>query len=352
MSSIVDLIKGVLNESKPAVFVDWFAASQFHEEGGFPVFLDGIFATYDASGNCTYERGIAKGHKGSYETSVRIFSDGFRVAVSGNFGRLNRQDNLFGFDFGGVLRFVNRVLTSHGLPPFSFYGKSGALRTVELRDGRTIRVGGCVVSRLDLTCNFATGSDSKARQVITALHSRSIKRMKRGYSGDESVWWSNTRMMLKAYRKGAEMKKRNAPQELIDYATEQGIVRIEVELKRRELSELGLSHLDAITHEKLVDVFIEEIEPFTRYDASGDVDILSAVPARSRAYAAAWMGGQDLSCLCSRATLFRHAKVLREYGLDILEPRNVEAFPVQLRVIDLVPLTAPEWYEFEKKEAA
>lgn len=151
-------------------------------------------------------------------------------------------------------------------------------------------------------------------------------------------------MMLKAYRKGAEMKKRGGDPELIQYAEDKGIVRVEVELKKRELSELGLSHLGAISDDKLRAIFNEYVEPFRRVDSSEEPDILSSIPARSRAYAAAWLAGQDVRILCSQATLYRHARVLREYGLDILEARNIERFPVKVRVIDLEPLRAPDWY--------
>lgn len=151
-------------------------------------------------------------------------------------------------------------------------------------------------------------------------------------------------MMLKAYRKGAEMKAHSGEPDLIQYATDSGIVRIELELKRRELAEMGLKALFDVTDEKLAAVFQEHIEPFKRVDSSEEPDILASIPSRSRAYAAAWLAGQDVRILCSQATLYRHARVLREYGLDILEARNIERFPVKVRVIDLEPLSAPDWY--------
>lgn len=150
--------------------------------------------------------------------------------------------------------------------------------------------------------------------------------------------------MLKAYRKGAEMKAHGMDDELVQWATDQGIVRVELELKRRELQERGLRDIGNITQEKLEAIFEEHLEPFRRVDSSDEPDILASIPARSRAYAAAWLTGSDVRLLCSERTLYRHAKVLREYGLDILETRNIERFPVKVRVIDLVPCTVPDWY--------
>ena len=150
--------------------------------------------------------------------------------------------------------------------------------------------------------------------------------------------------MLKAYRKGAEMKAHGIDDELVQWATDNGVVRVELELKRRELQERDLRDIGHITQEKLEAVFLEHLEPFRRVDSSDEPDIVAAIPARSRAYAAAWLAGQDVRLLCSQATLYRHAKVLRGFGLDILETRNIEQFPVKVRVIDLVPLEVPEWY--------
>jgi len=140
------------------------------------------------------------------------------------------------------------------------------------------------------------------------------------------------------------MKAHGGDSELVEWATDSGIVRVELELKRRELQERGLRDIGDITQEKLEAVFLEHLEPFRRVDSSDESDILAAIPSRSRAYAAAWLAGQDVRLLCSQATLYRHARLLREYGLDILEQRNIERFPVKVRVIDLVPCSVPDWY--------
>lgn len=155
--------------------------------------------------------------------------------------------------------------------------------------------------------------------------------------------------MLKAYRKGAEMKAHGLDKEneLVRYCDDQGIVRVEVELKRRLLDELGLAEIGNVTDEKLAQIFHDQTEPFRRVDMSEDIDILDSIPLRSRAYAAAWLAGQDMRQLMTNGTLYRHAKILREHGIDILEARNIEQFPVRVRVIDLEPLSRPDWYSLE-----
>jgi len=212
-------------------------------------------------------------------------------------------------------------------------------------DGEVQSVG-ARLHRLDITGNFCTGSQGQASAVIEWLASQSVKRMRRGHAINESVWWANTRRMLKAYVKAAEMLAHGCDKSDRGYlwASDNGIVRVEVEMKRRLLQEIGLDQIGNVTDEKLEALFVEQTEILRRVDRSDEPDILAALPAGSRVYAAAWLAGHDLRQTVSRATLFRHAKVCREYGMDILAPRNVKAFPVRVRVVELHPATVPDWY--------
>jgi len=323
-----------------AVFVDWLTATEYHPEGGLPLFLDGVQATFDAAGNCRFERALAARVVGSYDTSVRVRCDGFRVSLIGNPGRFSRPDNLFNFGWLDTWAKADGILEALGLPAFRDRACAVAQSGEQAEGAR--------VSRIDVTGNYAAGSDAQARAVIRWLSGRSVARMKRGFAGDESVWFSNTRHMLKAYRKGAEMKAHGGMDELIAYAEGAGIVRVEVELKRRLLGELGLDEIGNVTDQKLADVFREQTEVFRAVDRSEEPDIIAAIPARYRTTAAAWLAGQDIRMMLSNGTLYRQARILREYGIDILEPRNIKQFPVKVRVVELEPLTAPSWYDWKR----
>lgn len=341
--------------SRHAIFVDWLTASQHHPFGGLPVICKGLTVSYDAGGNPRFERLSAQSLPGSYDTSVRIQCDGFRVFLSGNVGRFSRQDNLFNHGWEGTKAAANRILLDAGLPPF---GPSRWIPYVAGMDqapgficheGGQALLRGAVVSRLDLTGNFGTGSESQARAVIRWLAARSVSRVKRGRAGDDSVWWANTRHMFKAYLKAVEMLKHGmTPEELpLAWAKKEGVVRVEIEAKKRLLSDLGLNDWGDITQDRLEDLYREQTDVLREVDRSEEPDILHAIPARSRMFAAAWLAGQDLASICSRATMFRHAKTLRDYGIDIMTPRNVEQFPVQVRVVDLKPLEVPDWYDLD-----
>lgn len=325
------------------IFIDWLSISQLHTESEqfHPIIAGGIMVEYDAVGNARYERVRAASFPGSYETSLRIKSDGKHISLSGNVGRFSRKDNLFNLGWKQTIEKANRIMLARSLPAF----KAARIPT-SIGESQPF---GARVSRLDITANFATGSESQARAFIRWLANRSVSRMKRGRAGDESVWWVNTRHMLKAYIKHIEMLKHGCSEDdpVYKWCKEQGVVRVEIELKRRLLSDEGMRNLENITQEKLEQIFYEETEIFRQVDRSDEPDILDALPSKTRIYAAAWLAGQDLSNLASQATLYRHAKILREYGIDILETRNIEQFPVKVQLVELKPLSMPDWYSLE-----
>lgn len=335
--------------SAQAIFVDWVSLAQHHPQGGLPVILSGIKAQFDKLGNCRFECGLSESVRGSHDSTVRVLCDGYSVRLSGNPGRFGRPDNLFNHGWMGTIEASNRILASLGLPPFTagddLPGNNEA--SCESSNRGNVGIRGATIQRIDLTCNYSAGSDAQARAVIRWLAGRSVARMKRGFAGDESVWFSNTRHMLKAYRKGAEMKKHGGDAQAIEWADSTGLVRVEVELKKRLLHDLGLNRLVDVSDDLLAAIFVEQTEVFRRVDMSDEPDIIANIPARYRMTAAAWLSGNDVRGMFSRATLFRHAKALREYGLDILEPRNIEQFPTRVRVVDLQPVCCPDWYSMK-----
>jgi hypothetical protein len=152
--------------------------------------------------------------------------------------------------------------------------------------------------------------------------------------------------MCKAYLKADEMKAHGADAECqaVKYAQENGLVRIELELKRRELLDLGLSEFRNVTQEKLAAVYAERVAFLHKIERAERDDILAALPSRTRIYAAAWFAGRDVFELASPRTLFRHNKFTRPYGVDLLTPRGVDVFPSRVRIVDLQPVAAPDWH--------
>ena len=132
--------------------------------------------------------------------------------------------------------------------------------------------------------------------------------MKKGRAGDESFWWSNTRHMIKAYIKHIEMEKHGmkTDEPVDEWCRDNGIVRVEVELKRRMLQSEGLDKLENLSDEKIQQIFASETEIFRRVDRNDEPDILNSIPSRYRVTAAAWLAGEDLRTIMSNGTLYRH----------------------------------------------
>lgn len=326
-------------------FVDWITASQLYPKGGLPVLSGGLIVFYDAQGLPRSERNQSAGITGSHDSRIRVGCDGFRVSISGNVGRFSRQDNLYNFGWEGTKQAVNRILADIGLPVFT--GSKGIKGEADFQRG-------AVVSRLDITCNYATGNELLARAVIAWLATRSMSRMKRGNSGDESVWFANTRHMIKAYIKHLEMLAHGCEDtdKSYLYAKELGLLRIELELKKRLLGELKMNDWDDITQEKLESVFRESTSFLNEIDTSYDNFTLLDVPESSRIYASAWLAGQDLRALLKERTFYRQAKILRDCGLDVYQKRaELKQFPIKARVIDLKPTVAPDWYVNERNHS-
>jgi len=342
------------------IFIDWLSLWQFHEQHA-PI-NSGAIITYDGSGRAVFERYRSSRIQGSHATGCAVKSDGQTVVGSGNFGRLNRPDNLFGFDPQTVLRRANEALAFAGLPRFLSAADSrdggdwykeglrypGAVGLVGPGSPQATPRGRLNLSRVDITRNFECGGLAAARSVIRAISGKSISRVKKGVGGDASVWWSNTRYMLKVYIKALEMEAHGTNSgAAYDYAVEHGIVRLELELKRRELADLGWSDFDAFVEAwdmgKVQQLFSDYEKVLQLGAISNHAEFLDSLPQRLRVTASAFLAGQDVRALMSRATFFRYRRALLDYGIDIADERP-EQLNVAVRTVTLEPVTAPDWY--------
>lgn len=332
------------------MFVDWISVSQYHGEG-VPEFIgslafkglhvDGIDAT--DPGDLVEAAGPRK-WEASYGTSMQIKAHHGWVKVSGNPSRFNRADNLFGFELDECMHRINAELSKLGLPPFQ-PGQELQPSADEVERGALPRWTGARFSRLDLTRNFETGSELLARLAIRSWQARAAAYMKKGSYGDETVLWHNSRRSVKAYRKGDEMALHCKDSPWIDWARERGIVRHEVALKSRYLSDTGLCWWGNASMGTLHRIFDKETEVLQRADASLDPLAVEACPRSSRVVYAAWLKGENVRELMSRATFYRHRKALLDLAcVDIAEPRVTGAVVSMVKAIELRPAIEPDGY--------
>jgi len=329
-------------------FVDWINIHQKHN--GLPDLNGGYFVELDENEAEKWKTARHMALEGSHSTRVMLRSFAGQVELRGNVGRWCRSDNVFNLDFDSTILRANQLVDCFGLPHFSDDGDYW-----EDKDGK-VRSLGAAVTRLDLTRNYVTGGAHEAVRYMAWLDGLSLPYIRRGRSvGSTTVQWgSNTgRYKLIAYNKAVEMlahakndedRKKIEASAIYQYCLTNGIVRVELKLARLELEAQGLRFLGDITMEKLQNLFNEKVSFLHGCKVRDDLD-LSDLPASVRMTYSAYMSGVDVTQIFNnRMTLHRHAKKLREFGVDILSAPDVLRLKTQVREIHIQAAVAPDWY--------
>lgn len=356
------MILGKASNEFSGIFIDWLSIWQVH-----PVHAPlnrGSVCTFDGGGSLVFERIRSSSVKGSHATSINFKSDGRTVVACGNFGRFNRADNLFNFDPSTTLSRANHLAAFLGLPFFSVAYKpdiSERSASVCLDQSALGIAGGggseVNLSRVDITRNYECGSVTVARSVIRAISAKNICRVKKGVAGDASVWWSNTRYMLKVYVKSLEMESHGTNSgRAYDFAKERGIIRVELELKRRELHSLGwnifskfLQAWDSFLVQRLFNEYATGLIEMTAIN--DNEQFINSLPQRLRVLAQAHLAGCDVRDTLSRSAFYRYRRALLDYGLDLSDDRPAR-LNIKIRQVEITPVVVPDWYWEEQKQVA
>lgn len=315
--------------------------------------------------------------QGSHSTAIRLKSEDGLVSLAGNPGRWSRPDNLFNCDLDGTVVAANRILALQGLPGFEAGDAVGSARLAQvLTDGSfawatggdgdvktadyvvvepdgTFRQGARVWS-IHVTRNYCTGAPSTAQAVLNWLDSQSVARVKKQRFGKSTVVWGNLNYcQVEAYIKADEMmnhcrgdieREQMRQNPAYQWARDMGVVRVEVKAAKDYLRDRGLTHLGAWDMGKVIQLFEERTEVLRRVKCDIEEFDPAMLPTRIATTAAAWLGGADVKRTMHERTFYRHAKALREYGIDIAEPRNVQTMPVKIKTIEMQAVGVPEWY--------
>lgn len=306
--------------------------------------------------------------RGSHDSKIRIASDGTTLSMKGNPGRFGRAENLFNLDLAQTVEACNRLAVTQGFPANAFVpGRLDAWTTSQLQKMGSFAAedrpedpwaDGARVWNIHLTQNYATGSAENAKAVIDWANTQTMSRVKKRRLGRSTlVWGELSYCQVELYDKAEEMlnhcKGKEARAAMLDnpayqYALSNGIIRLEVKCAKDFLKFKKLTYLGNWTMGTVTELFKEKSEILTRCAvavAAEDEDILALLPSSTRVHAAAWMAGVDVSAHMSRRTFFRHAKVLRPYGIDICEKRNVSVIRPKMRNVEITPVSVPEWYQ-------
>lgn len=329
--------------SLPA-FVDWVTIRQEFPKGGVPVLNDGRIMSIDSDGAIDWQVDRRFSAEGSFDSRCQVRSDGLVVEFSGNIARFNRRDNLFGYDWPETIRRINALTNLYSLPPFS----SGKLYRFA-DHGWTWT--GAKVSRIDVTCNYACGSENGLEAVIGALSGHHVGRLKGSLTPDGATieYGRGSKYVYgKAYAKHVELQKHRSRKsgahvddDVISFCKSHGVLREEFTFKSRYLTQNGLSYLGAITHGALVDAYLQRSQ-FRRFHMV-KYESFEDMPRHLRATYVSWRNGWPQGSI-SKATFYRHRKQLLAYGVDISVPSNVRTLPLRVRMVDVAALEAPDWY--------
>lgn len=326
-------------------FCDWISIYQRHGPG-LPKLCDGAFLRIDVHGETVNTTLRKLRIEGSHDTSVYIRCDGETVWFEGNASRYGRPDNVFGYTFRQCVERINGLLEAHGLPAFT----EGERYITNVKGHPRSAWTGAMVTRVDMTQNFATGSKEDAYHFMRWLSGQQASRLKTGTHGDgETVDFGrgSRRIYSKAYLKGAEIRRHAGADSyllrLADWCDAQGLMRFETTYKSTKLHDMCCHYLGGFDMKQLEIDFEERKAVLTR--ASAEVEELADLPKHLLSTYRMWQAGDDITARLSRNTFYTHRRALLPYGVDIAVKSNVVQMKTKTRVIRLGPVSPPEWYE-------
>lgn len=335
-----ETVKNATSEAVFPFFIDWLSIQQIHSQD-LPVITDGYVECVDGEGETEWRTLKAVSLEGSYSSKIQVRCDGHCVRLSGNVGRFGRRDNLFGYDLANCIRLANEILEKHfGLPPFT-EGQSFLMQSSDC-----VAYTGAQITRLDLTCNYSTGSPENAADFLRWITTQQDNRVKTGVYGENHTvdfGRGSKRVYHKLYNKFAQltsMKESHVTPSTLEWVRSNGIVRHEVTLKSRWLRDGGLRFLGVISMEALNVVYLEKAALIYRADKVEDG--FGELPNHLRLTVRDYLAGEPFKG--SRAKFYKHRKEILHYGVDISIPHNVRAFVPRVKVMQCQPVSAPDFY--------
>jgi II/X family phage/plasmid replication protein len=342
--------------------IDWLTVRQPFDK--LDIFSDSVVQKLDLdSGELEWSAYCAKQHKGSYNSGLRIRSDGQFLVVSGNPSRWNKPDNLFGVSsVDAAIAVFNTVLVELGLPEF-FEDERTYLAPRQLQSGSGVVNDGLSITRVDLTQNYSTGGSRFSEQALHALRAFRHRNKPPADFGSMLSWGGKSRYAaFKYYLKGPEIrahKKRKCDHgayldKLADFCDSEGVVRFEVSFKSQFLNKFGLNRLGAWTPEtaqQIMDSYAlhsrSAVSVGSYMDISQQLEEYGLTGSRAQKAqicALAYMSGHDLKAGMSKSAFYRVRSDLLLVGIDISAPMNVSALRFSVQNISLSETAVPEWY--------
>lgn len=331
-------------------FIDWLTLRQRHPRCDVKPFNDGHVVGLSAEGEILWMADAAKRVEGSFETSVQVRATTSEVSFSGNISRFNRTDNVFGYDWGSSLARVNDLLHDLGIPKFE------AGEPMQIGKNYKPEWSGAYATRIDVTRNYGAGShqDAVHAMLFFGRQSAGVRKAFTRPDGATVEFGAGSKYVYeKIYLKYLEMLRHSGPCDpsLLAYVRDIGMLRHEVSLKTRFLSQRGLRFIGDISMSKLVAAYQEYAAKVLHEKPL--VPPFAEIPDPYQGTVLKWKDGYDLSRM-AKSTYNRHRRFLRvTYGIDISYPYDERIVRNRIQFVErqiaITPVAAP--VDYWKKSA-
>jgi II/X family phage/plasmid replication protein len=209
---------------------------------------------------------------------------------------------------------------------------------------------GAIITRVDLTKNYLTGSPDNASRLmhyLGGMHRRNKPAKSYGTGvtwGEGSKYWYG-----KMYNKGLEMTRdKNADPALVECVVQSGLVRDEISLKTRFLTQNGYNEIGTWTNGEDMENVIYGLFSSVLTQTEVSTDDFESIPGRLGEIAIAWRNGIDMKARLPRNTFYRYRKQLKAYGIDISERCDISKLAFRCEVIKLQEVYPGENYFLPK----
>lgn len=309
--------------------IDWLTVTLEHDHEPIPA---GRVIGVDPDGSISWDVPSAMMITGSYSDRMFFKSQGALVNglatelhISGNPAKFLQGHNVFGPECAALL--LRGVL------------ERVKLRGVDLGDVSERALLSGRVARVDFTRSIEFPSRLDCRIYISQVSVRGRTRSGRGVAQGWTVTFQkgSRRWSFVVYGKGDELEKHKISEHLQGGRVERvadKLVRCELRLKTLELEKLGLRTVAACTPERLGAIYDDYVSE--RVEMSDQVelpnDLIKSMPRCARDTYLLHRQGIGVADLMTRTTFYRHARILRGYGIDIMVPFDASA------VGDVVPI--------------
>lgn len=291
---------------------------------------------------------------GSFESSISIRSQGSdgegnatHLYFDGNPSKWLQGHNVIGSDDlrGLVLSVYARALSQLNIP-------------MHLESYRQVLNGNYELKRVDVNYMFELPTLSDVRSWIHAAEFKAKTRHGRPSNAKGTLYFgkNSRRWSIKAYSKFDEVNCGKKAHKLPDEIKKTGILdwaenklRLELTLRSLQLSDINLNFAKSWSLDTPYTVFKSFVG---RIEMSGnrllsDSQLLELPNSVKMTYLC-WKQGLRIADIVSRASFYRHRKILSEYGIDICTTTdladNSNVVPL-IRVLEAVPASIPSRFD-------